>query len=146
MCKNEHDNNLESQITENLLSELNALFDNADLEQANFNADNTLALNEDGHQVEYEVVNIFAYKEDLFAVLLPVHMHNSFSPNDFVIKRVEDSPYESPNDDFLSESDNKSIDELFEELKKDFEAGFSFPDLDDNEEKCGSAVCSKRMF
>lgn len=61
-------------------------------------------------------------------------MHNSFSPNDFVIKRVEDNPYESPTDDFLSESDNKSIDELFEELKKDFEAGFSFPDLDDNEE------------
>lgn len=132
MSKDEHDNNLESQITENLLSELNALFDNADFDRENDNADNTLVL--DGHQVEYEVVNIFAYKEDLFAVLLPVHMHNSFSPNDFVIKRVEDNPYESPTDDFLSESDNKSIDELFEELKKDFEAGFSFPDLNDNEE------------
>lgn len=74
MCKNEHNNNLESQTTENLLSELNALFDNADFEQANYNADNTLLLNEDGHQVEYEVVNIFAYKETLFAVLLPVHI------------------------------------------------------------------------
>lgn len=134
MRKDEHDNNLESQITENILSELNALFDNTGFDRENDKANNILALNEDGHQVEYEVINIFAYKEDLFAVLLPAYMQNSFSPNDFVIKKVEDTPYESSTDDFLGESDNKSIDDLFEELKKDFEAGFSFPDLDDKEE------------
>ena len=134
MCKDEHNNNLGNHITENLLSEINALLDNADFNRENDNADNILVLNEDGHRVEYEVVNIFAYKEDLFVVLLPAHMQNSFRPNDFVIKKVEDNPYESPADDFLSESDNKSIDELFEEFKKDFEAGFSFPDIDDNEE------------
>ncbi len=134
MRKDEHDNNLESQITENILSELNALFDNTGFDRENDKANNILALNEDGHQVEYEVINIFAYKEDLFAVLLPAYMQNSFSPNDFVIKKVEDNPYESSTDDFLGESDNKSIDDLFEELKKDFEAGFSFPDLDDKEE------------
>lgn len=134
MCKDEHDKNLENQITENLLSELNALFDNADFDRENGNADNILVLNEDGHQVEYEVVNIFAYKDNMFAVLLPAHMPKSFIPNDFVIKKVEDNPYESSINDCLGESDNKSIDELLEELKKDFEVGFSFPDLDDKEE------------
>lgn len=134
MCKNEHDNNLENHITENLLSELNALFDNTDFEQANHNAHNTLVLNEEGQNVEYEVVNVFAYKDDLFVVLLPTYMQKSFSTKDFVIKKVEDSHDEDYIDDSSDKSDDKSIDELLEELKKDFEAGFSFPDLDDNGE------------
>ena len=137
MRKNEHEYSLENHLTENLLSELNPLFDGIIPEKANDisnNLDNTLVLTEGGKDIKYEVVNIFAYGDDLFVVLLPAYMQGSFSPKDFVIKKVEDNPYENYIDDYSDEYDNKSIDELLEELKNDFEAGFTFPDLDDNDE------------
>lgn len=84
--------------------------------------ENYITLTDDnGDDVSFEIIGTVEYNERLFAVLIP------FDEEDDGIVILEMIPTEDPDfDEFVGIDDEKLLNEVFEEFKKNYEGEYEF--------------------
>ena len=140
MIGSEANNDMDLEASNSIISELKAFFENSSREMKDAkpkeepnedcDSDNRITLYENGIEIQYDVISVFEYKEEIFAVLLPTKKINDFDSSDFIVMKLQESPNDYCPEDFSADDDGKTLDELFDELKKDFEEGFPFPNFE----------------
>ena len=100
------------------MSDINEnMFDEMDEEQENY----VTLVDEEGNEVSFELLDIVEYKERNFGVLLP------FDEEDDGVVILELVPTDDPEfDEFIPVEDEKLVNEVFEEFKKNYQGEYEF--------------------
>ncbi|WP_297959171.1 DUF1292 domain-containing protein [uncultured Ruminococcus sp.] len=82
---------------------------------------NITLTDDDGNEVSFEIIGTVEYKERLYGVLLP------WDDEDDEVVILEIVQGEDPEEDeFVSVDDDKLLNEVFEEFKKNYEGEYEF--------------------
>ena len=90
--------------------------------------DNIIALNdEDGNEVQFEVLDLIDYEDEQYIVLLPVE-EGEEEEGEVVILKVEDTDEEADEESFISVDDDDTLMQVFELFKERHSDEFDFVD------------------
>lgn len=77
---------------------------------------------ENGNEVEFELLACIAYKDDSYIILLPVDEEET----DVVILKIESDDYDSDIETYVSVEDDEILENVFAIFKKNFSHRFNF--------------------
>ncbi len=95
---------------------------NENIEEFEEDNENYITLADDeGNEASFEIIGTVNYKERIFAVMIP------FDEEDDGIVILEIIPSDEPeSDEFIAVEDEKLLDEVFEEFKKNYQGEYEF--------------------
>lgn len=95
---------------------------NENIEEFEEDNENYITLADDeGNEASFEIIGTVDYKERIFAVMIP------FDEEDDGIVILEIIPSDEPeSDEFIAVEDEKLLDEVFEEFKKNYQGEYEF--------------------
>ena len=89
--------------------------------------DNIVILNdEEGHEVQFEFLDLIEYNEEEYVILLPVEDEISEEPGEVVILKVESTSEDE--ESYVSVEDEEVLNNVFEIFKEKFKDEFNFTD------------------
>ena len=97
--------------------------------------DNILLLSdEDGNDVQFELLDLIDYDEEEYVVLLPVEEESEDEIGEVVILKIEQTESED-HESYIGVEDEEVLNKVFEIFKEKFKDEFDYVDDEDEENK-----------